>query len=534
MFKRVIALLFLSIRLAFAENIILDEYNLLFKKGEYENAIQALEKIPKDSISSGERYYYLGITYNKLQTYDKSVKNFKLSLSEKYSTSDLYYEFGQALYATNDLKNAREMFSKSYELKFNSTASLYYMGYISQIFEEYANALKYFSEILKLKENDLRFEQIAKFQIAETQLIMSRESGKGKKELTLLVSKKIIPMLKLSLDVDKSTLVSFDIEKRIKELELEFDLDPNVLLNERRISPKRFFYYISLRNKFDNNVTNTGLENDTQQSKKESFLAELETEIKNLWVLKRRFLTMPLFRFNYTKYSNQDESEVYQNDSLIYNLSLKNKYETKFKDRPASLIIDLDYFKTYKDYQGIHKKESYSNSKVLTIGSQINLTPRGDTNIKLKLKTFSAYLESLDNHTTSISLDQTYAINNGNLSIYSFNIDKVNNINNVSTNTDSYLFRIDYIIPEIFYRYTLNTALSLSVLDTLALRESRGHETTINPNIELSRDFTNGLKGSISIDYSKNNSKSSDYRYNYVTIFKRSGCFLEFFNILEF
>lgn len=514
MFNRFIALFILSISFAYADNNFLDEYRLLFQKGEYDKAVTSLEKISSDLITAGARHYYLGLTHNKLQAYDKSVKNFSLSIFENYEADDLYYEFGQALYATNELKKAREMFQKSFEKKFNMTASLYYMGYISQILEEHNLALKYFSEILKLKEKDLRFDQIAKFQIAETQLIMARESGKGKKELTLLVSKKIIPMLKLSLDVDKSTLVSFDIEKRIKELELEFDLDPNVLLNGRKISPKRLFFYLSLRNKFDNNVTNTGLENDTQQSKKESFLAEFESEVKNLWIIKRRFQIMPLFRFNYTKYSNQDESEVYQNDSMIYNFALKNKYETKFKERPAALILDIDYSKTYKDYQGIHKRESYSNSKILTLGSQLSLTPRGDTNIKLKLKTFSAYLESLDNHTTTISFDQTYGMDNGHLSIYSLNIDKVNNINNVSTNTDSYLFRFDYIIPEIFYKYTLNTALSLSVVDTLALRETRGHETSINPNIEITRNFTNGLKASVSIDYSKNNSKSTDYSYS--------------------
>lgn len=512
--------LFISSQSVWANNNPLEEFYSLYKKGQYDKAIDSLNKLTIDQNSEASKFYLTGISYARLQDFDKAADNLSMAIERGHDAKDIYYEYGQALYAKNSLKQAREAFKKSAELNFNLSASLYYQGHISQILEDYASAKKAYLEIIRQKDKDRKIDQVAKFQLAESELQLTRNNISDKEKLGNDIQKRILPMLKMSYETDRNSAVALDIDKRIKELLKEFDLDPDVMANGRRISSDRFIASFDIKTKYDDNITNTNLENDVQQSLKESYIIESELEMKYNLVYKKKWIATPLLRINFNKYTNQDDSDVYKNDSMIITGALKNKFETKAFEKPSSYIFDIDYSKTFKDYNSLHKLENYSTALLFTFGKQISFFTFGDTTFKFKYKDFKAYTDSINNHTTSFSVDQVYALKNNHLLIFLFNTDMIDNYNDSNTNSNSYMFRVDYLIPEFMPSYTFTASLTTTLNDTLKLSASRGIEKTLTPSLELAKDVSKDLRATINLEYTNSKSKSNDYTYHkYVTTF---------------
>lgn len=504
----------------YAQTNNLGEFFKYFKDGNYPKAVEILNSVPE---GESNKSYLLGLTYARMQEYDKAQIYLTKAIEEKNNAQDLYYEYGQTLYANNELKKARDAFKQSAKNNYNKMQSLYYVGHISQILEDHNQAKSAYIEILKNKDIDPKIEQVARFQLAETGLNILRDQNTKKVQTEKLksdVNIKIVPMLKKALEVDKGSTVAFDIDKRIKEIIKEFDLDPDLMKNGRRINSKRFNAYVDLKTKFDDNVTNSNFENDTTASHKESFYAEFETDFKYDFSFFKRWIVSPELRFNFNKYANQTDSDVFQNDAHSFTTTVGNKFEHLVRNAPASFIFNFEYSKNYKDYNKVHKKEFYANSTLFTIGEQFTYFNFGDTTFKFKYKNYDAYSDTLNNHTKTVSADQTIIFNNQ-LLIVLLEADFIDNYNNTSNSTDTYMLRFDYIIPEIFPKYSLTTSLAYTLTDTKKSMATRGHESLINPSFEISKDVTDRLKAILSIDYSNSKSKSSDYNYQkYVTNFE--------------
>lgn len=492
----------------------LEEFYKLYKKGQYQEALQALEKVTAMENSLSTKAYLSGLSYSKMQEYDKAVAQFTVAIEQKNNSHDLFYEYGQALYATNELRRAREAFKISADKKFNRPASLYYVAHISQVLEEFEVAKDYYTLALKDRNSDLKILQIANFQIAETLLSIAREKSQEPADLNRRVEKYVLPMMQKGLDLDKSTAIAGDINQRMAELMKEFELDPNMLNNGRRISPKRYSGYAAQKMKFDDNISLTNEENNIQQSKKESYLFETEVYAKYDFVLKKRWIISPEARFSYLQHSDRSSPEVFQNDSFVMNLNLKNKYEHTVKAKPASLILDLDFSKNYKDYRSVKKREFYADSLSFTIGESISLFEIGDTSFKFKRKNYTGASQTINNHTNSFSVDQIFFLPIQHLVIALFDASFIDNYNNVSTNTDTYLIRLDYIIPEIAPTYTLGLGLAYTITDTLEQKSTRGNEANMNPSIDFSKSLSQNSKISINFDYTTTTSKDTSYAYN--------------------
>ncbi|MDD4973601.1 MAG: tetratricopeptide repeat protein [Bacteriovorax sp.] len=504
--------LFLSLSL-YAQSSSLTEFNQFYKSGQYLKALTALEKSNSNDFLLGQHAYLEGLCYSKLQEYDKAIKSFEKAISEKNGNTDLQYEYGQALYAANELKAARKAFKESAAKKFNAPASIYYVAHISQILEEYPAAKDSYTELIKSKEADTKIKQIARFQLTETLLLMMREKIQNKDELEKNVAKYIVPMLRQAYSTDKSSQAAYEIEQRLHEIQKEFNLDPDLLANGRRISSKRYSGYISQKIKFDDNISLTNEENNIQQSKKESFIFESEGYAKYDFVLKKRFIVSPEVRITFVQNSDQDSPEVYQNDNFSINANLKNKYEHLVNGQPASFLFDIELGKTLKDWKQTHKREAYSNTMNLGIGEAFNYFSAGDTSFKIKRKNFTGVNELISNHTISVSGDQTISFTNQHLLIALIEADFINNYNNTPSNTNTYLARFDYLVPEIMSKYTLGLALATTITDTKEQNATRGTELTLNPSIDLSKEINEKMKISVNYDYTKNKSKQSDYDY---------------------
>ena len=94
-----------------------------------------------------------------------------------------------------------------------------------------------------------------------------------------------------------------------------------------------------------------------------------------------------------------------------------------------------------------------------------------------------------------------------------FEADFIDNFNAPSTNTNTFLFRLDYIIPEIVPTYTLSAAFAATMTDTLEQKDTRGTEVSWNPSIDIAKDLTDKSKISFNYDYTKSTSDSPDYSY---------------------
>ncbi len=250
--------------------------------------------------------------------------------------------------------------------------------------------------VLKDKDADLKMKQISQFQLAETLLSIAREKSEEPNDLNRRVENFILPIMNKGFELDKSTTIAADINQRMSELMKEFDLDPNVLANGRRVGLKRYFGSASQKMKFDDNISLTNEENNVQQSKKESYVFDTELYAKYDFIAKKRFIISPEVRFNYTQHSDRSSPEVYQNDNYILSLNLKNKYEHKVSEKPASFIFDIDYSKTYKDFNATKNKEYYATSNSFTFGESLSIFDIGDTTLKFKRKNYSGHINSLN------------------------------------------------------------------------------------------------------------------------------------------
>lgn len=492
----------------------LEEFYKHFKSGHYPQALEALDKIGVEENSLSSKAYLSGLSYSRMQEYDKAAAQFAIAIKNKNESIDLYYEYGQALYASNELRKAREAFKVSADKKFNRPASLYYVAHISQVLEEFDAAKDYYTLVLKDKDTDLKMKQISNFQIAETLLAIAREKSKEPADLNRRVEKFIIPLMQKGFELDKSTAVAGDINQRIAELMKEFSLDPNIMANGRRISPKRYSGYASQKMKFDDNISLTNEENNVQQSRKESYMFETEIYAKYDFVLKKRYIISPEARFSYLQHSDRASPEVFQNDNHVITMNLKNKYEHNVKEKPASFLFDIDYSRTYKDFNAQKKREFYANSVSFTFGESLSLFEIGDTTFKFKRKNYTGQSETISNHTNSFSADQTFFLPIQHLLIALFDASFIDNYNNTSSSTDTYLFRLDYIIPEIAPTFTLGLGLAYTLTDTLEQKATRGTEKNLNPSIDLSKDLSNGHKISINYDYTTTKSLDQNYAYN--------------------
>lgn len=488
-----------------------EEFYKNFKAGQYPKALEALNNM-KDS-TLGTKSYLQGLTYSKMQEYDKAAASFEIAIREKNNNSDLYYEYGQALYAANELKKAREAFKTSANNKFSRPASLYYVAHISQILEEHDVAKEYFTMAIKDKNSDAKMKQISQFQLGESLLAIAREKSAQPEDLNRRVERFILPMMNSAYNLDKRSALATEINQRISEVMVEFNLDPNLLVNGRRVNAKRYSGYVSQKIRHDDNISLVSEENNIQQSKKASFIFETEAYGNYDFILNKRYIISPEARFTYTQHSNRTEPEVYQNDSFVMNFALKNKYEHKIKDLPASFLFDIDYSKTQKDWQAQKKKEFYAKSTTFTFGESFSYFNFGDTTVKLKRKNYVGASETISNHTTSFSADQTIFLPIQHLIVAMFEADFIDNFNNSSTNTNSFLFRLDYIIPEIRPTYTLGLAMATTMTDTLDQRTTRGTEVSWNPSIDLAKDLSDKSKISINYDFTKNTSNDPNYAY---------------------
>lgn len=480
------------------------EFKTFFSNEQYSEALAFAES---KAIPTPQKEYLLGITHARLKNFDQSIIFLRSAITKGYVTPDIFYEYGQALYANNNLKASRYAFLRSAGSKFNITASNYYVAYISELLVEPRMARFYYLKVIRDPKTDKKILQISLFQYTKILLEMLKEQERllilYERELSTSIPKYILPLLEKTLKVDNKSELAFEIDLLLKKLTYEYNADPNVMLNGRRISPTRHYAYVALRLKHDDNVALSDIS---------SALYEAEAFLKYDFVMKRRFIVSPGFRFSQVRYRNQREPAIFSNDSINISTNLRNRFEHKLGKRPASFMVDFDYSTQLRDYLGEHNKKSYYQTFSYSVAEQFNLFKFGETTLRLRNNRFTDMISDNHNTTTSAGIDQNIFLNSGqHLLFTSIDTSAVNYTKSEISNSDSYSLRLIYYMFEIFPTYTLQLGLFTSLTDTKLQKETRGMEVTFNPSLEITKTITDNIRLSASYNYFKNKSKINYY-----------------------
>jgi tetratricopeptide (TPR) repeat protein len=482
-----------------------------FKGGEYENVISLLNQSKnKDKKFLATKYYLQGISYARLQDFDQAITNFTKAIRNGSTASDIYYELGQALYAQNELEQSRKSFFRSAKNGYQASQSNYYIGHISQLLDEHKNAKKYFSKILKDKSTSENLMQVARFQMAESLLHLARK----KDDIPKYVKKYILPQMNKAYKLNEKSATGKDIYKRIKEIEREFGLDPNLLINGKRIPSKRISASFTQSFSYDNNFT---LSNDlpgNQQSQRDTYIFDTTLRASYKHVLKRRYIITPSLKIENVVHGDRESDTVYSADEYTISPAVDIRFAHKLFQKPAEFILDIEHEYKAKDREA--KKDRILNNRTnrVTIGEKFKYFKFGDSTVKFGKDYFRAYDEVLDYDKSSFSYDQLI-IWKDKIFVALIQRDITSYVTSIENDTASNLLRVDYIHPNLFPKTSFNFGLSNTWLsyDDVTKATERGTETTLTSTFKLTRNLNNYVSADLDYTYTKNSSELESSNY---------------------
>ena len=489
------------------------------KSGKFKQAFFLLRKLNvKEENLFLKKTYLEALCLNKLKRYDLSIKRFKFIKSKNFTPKEFFFEFGQANFAANNLEEARKSFVTSARQKFQKASSLYYAAYISQLLEDYPSAEKNYNLLLKDKTTKRSMRQVAIFQL--TQVLLSKlENIKNKKVVLTYIKKRIIPQLNMALRINPRAPVAKDILKRKKELEIKYGLNPLYLINGKKLPPKAHSLSLSQSFKYDTNVTTSTDSLATLQSMKDSSIFATSVSAKYTKPFKRMFTVSPGVSVSLTHHGNRIASDVYKSDSLSVTTTLANTYEHKLFGNQASLLFDLEHSYSGADRNStgnMTKITTSSNGYTLSLGEKFKYFKYGDTTVKGKFKISKSYDDTQHNKVYTFSLNQTAILPIKHMLIFTHQADFTRFDTTPASDTNTFLVRFDYVIPEIIKSYTLSFGLSGTFAPTIteSTTPERGMEITWNPSVKITKKTSKSLSTTISYNYTKKTSgNTATYAY---------------------
>jgi hypothetical protein len=499
------ATLFMTSSPLFAKELLLKEASTLFLNGQFKQ-ITASER-PRNP----ETLYLVGLAYARQSQFKAALQIYKelKPLTQKFSSlKDLSYEMAQAHYALNELELARADFFRSYQAGVKKAPSLYYLGHISQMLEEHDKARRSYLELSQLSDVSPELLQPALLGMADSMLRLNEEKKLYDPESV------IIPVLERAIKVNPQSSAGLDAQKKLFEVQDQNGLNPLKFKNGRPLPGQPLLAYVSHKVTYDDNITLATGVPTTLATRKDSFVFKTNAFISRTFPVKRRLSIAPEINFDHNQHSDRQSSAVFENDSYSFTPAIRNIFETNLFGKKAGIIVDLDYNYTARDYQKIHKKKFFSRFFQLSLGQRFSIFDTGDTTWRFKYKIFNGYQKTLDNKNYSFSIDQVAFVGGSTMVIGLFQYDALRaEVKNNST--DSYLFRVDAIIPEVANHYNVSFGMATTFLDTKAQKATRGLEKTLNPSLKIFKRPIPSIKVTLGYDFTKNISKDKtnlDYK----------------------
>jgi tetratricopeptide (TPR) repeat protein len=484
-----------------------------FQLGSYQKALADLKTVGGNAKSLATRYYLEGVCHNHLQEYDLSLVAFSKARKYGSDAKDIFYEYGQALYANSELVKARKSFQLSYQNKYKASSSLYYMAHISQLLDEHKKAKDLYLKVIKTEKEDVRLVQVARFQLSESLLAIAEKRPNARK----IVKKYVVPQLKMAYAKKPDSKLANEIQARRKEIEKRYFLDPNVMINGKILSSKRWSILTSQDLSYDNNVVFETQAPTAGATQSESYVQNTYLSGNYLFSFKNRYTMQPKLDFVKVKHTDRENAAIFQNDSYSVIFALNNNFEHKLFSKQATLNFDLSYTYYARDRLATQDIIFFSRSMQYTLGETFNLFSIGPTKIYFSYQDLTSFTLVQNYRNTTFGFDQTGITKKGHMWVLGYKTASFDNYNQTNDSTAQQTFSFNYYVPKFMHKTTLALGFSLGLLDTKEQSVTRGTEKNISPSISFIRELTKNVSATITNTYTRNSSlnlTSFDYKKN--------------------
>ncbi len=440
----------------------------MFSEGDYEGVLEHINS-SATNLNSDEKNYLAGISAFRLHQYDvainflKRVKNFK-------NHPDVNYLIAQAYYSKEERKLSANFFKKSVKQNYKPDASLYYLGTIHKELGLYNDAKNYFAQIHDTAFPDLSFIQAAHHQ---TGLLYLDGYIKTKKLSKKVIREKVLPKMvraiKSAPNLPLTNIIKGDI-KFIKNKYLDGVNDSPLL-----ITFDQYFEY-------NTNVIYQSIE-PTENNNSDSGLFNSALGLRYHFPTISKYKlqdTVNLF-VNHQYHLEQKDPNIARFDGLTIGFQNKFLIEKPFKNifLPLWISTGFDQQNMNNTLDGTLKFDTRTVSVML--GGQFKL-------LGLAPATELSY-QKLTNF-TGLNDQNIYAVNS--IIPYSFNQYlifflqgemKYSEYLNTPEFSNMQLSGTLTHKMKINNKNILTTSGMMSIIDTKKMRDTRGYEVTIAPQI---------------------------------------------------
>jgi hypothetical protein len=493
----------------------------LYNRGSYSQALEGLAKLQQKSIESDPSQmtsnYWSGLCHSRMQAFDKAIPYFEKARSAGGQFHDLDYEMGQAYYANQQLRAAREAFKRSAFQNFKIGASLYYVGFISQLLEDYVLAKKAYLKIQTFPKDPEKVKQASLLQLAELEL---ETFGKGVKEKARFPSargpasepqssllekdKKLPPSVLTSfqkvVSFDPTTPVAVQAMARIEELIPQTSTAPSPTAlqapsaADKNLGPVRpWSIKVGVSGQYDTNVITKADEATIAISDTSSPLLKSELNGRYEVSLFKRLIVAPTLDITDNRYSRNDEPLVYQNNNISVVPALRNRFEYKLFDAPAATHFDFEFNYMMRNWQRIlNQMQFFSRYYGFSLGQRMQFFSFGST---ILTGYFKLYRNQNDNQSAmipSVTLTQNVNLSGGKAVSFSLSYN-LNRARNEFYDRADYRMTTAFNLPNLIGQINFAVMLDFTLVDTMNQSYVRGMETTLNPSLIVTRNFSNGF-----------------------------------------
>ena len=468
----------------------------MYHEGDYEGFIENINT-SQTNLSRTQKIYMAGKCQFHLSNFEKSIYFFEQLKNNEKVYPDINYLLGQSYLANNELKVAANYFKKSSLKNYKKDASLYYLGFIHKELGLFHQAKGFFDEIHQVSFPDLTFIQAAHHQTG----ILYLEGYVKTKTLSKKVIKDIvIPKFEKAIlsapNLPLAKIIKDDIKYiKTKYLQAQTESPINIRFSQ-------FFDYNS--NVIYQSVEPTDLNNS--ESGLYNSLLELSYNYKPS--TKRGFQNILNLSLNHQYHLKQEDINVARYDGLGYSLFNQIRLNSPFKKKVAPIWINLLYraqnMNNKLDGDLVFDNRSYQ----VSFGQQLQiwkLHPSYEISYS-RYKNFTGL-----NNQTDYSFTFNLPLNfHRYLTFFLSTEMRINNFTNASELSNYQINNSLTHILKIGKKTTLTTRGLINITDTREMKESRGYEVLLSPQLRLDSQIFGFLHYGFHYKYEKKLSKDKE------------------------
>lgn len=486
------ALLLFSFNIYSAEN---SSITNMFNEGDYEGVLELIES-SSSTLSNDQKFYLSGMSAFRLYRYELAIQFFK-KITDQKKYKDIHYLIGQSYYSMEKLQESAKYFQKSIDQNHKPDASLYYLGMIHKELGLFNEAKKYFAQIHDVTFPDLNFIQAAHHQ---TGLLYLDGYLKTKNLSKKVIKKKVIPQLEYAIqsapNLPLASVIQRDIDFiRTKYLE-ESIRNPLMLNFTQYFNYNSNVIYQSIE-PTENNNSSSGLLNSALSG---TYILDTDTKIK--------FENITNFYLNHQYHLEQKDPNIARYDGITIGFKNQLMFNKPFQNFhfPMWLSFGANYQEMNNSLNGelLFDNRSY----FLGLGNQLQFWILKPTT-ELKFEIFENFTGQNNQKNVSINSILPFSFNQY-LVFFLIGEIKISQFTNTPDLSNNQISGTVTHMMKFNDRQKFTTSGMLSITDTKNMRERRGYEILIAPQVSYESKLNKYFNWGLSYKFEKKLSKDDE------------------------